>query len=49
MMYQRSSGITYAATKSISFRICVNLFPDGMLHGDAPELTRRVVDFTCTR
>jgi hypothetical protein len=47
--YQRSSGITYAATKSISFKICVSLFPDGILQEYACALTRLVVDFTCTR
>jgi hypothetical protein len=49
MMYHKSSGIIYAATKSISSSTCTSLFPAGMWHGYAPPFGLLIVDFTCTR
>ncbi len=48
-MYHKSSGIIYAATKSISSSICTRLSPAGTWHGYAPPFGRLIVDFTCTR
>jgi len=49
MMYHKSSGIMYAATKSISSSMCTNRFPFGMWHGYAPLFGVLIADFTCTR
>ncbi len=49
MMYHKSSGMIYAATKSISSSTCTSLFPTGMWHGYASPFFRLIVDFTCTR